>query len=273
MKASNLSLQKALQEFKRLIERAIQEGGEQGKNNLIRSQKPIKLLHESIKAELLRNGIPKELIKPALGESNGELALAGFLKRKNQDICVVPENREPHWEVLTNGLLIGQRDEFGKDYTERTLSINVRSQLSSLSKNFDTMYERIFAEALNLHLRCPRMCCGELYLIPVYEYDAAAAAQNDIRFVRRVHNVEKYILGFEALNSRAIPSGDEYKYEKVCLMLVDFSTEEPYIYTRTDDLKRDGLLPPSSPARIENLVFADFVAHLLRTYNERFAER
>jgi hypothetical protein len=266
----NLTLPKALTEFKRLIESAIQTNGEQGKNNLIRSQKPIKLLHDVVKAELLRHGIAAERIKPILGDSAGELALAGFLKRKDQDICVVPQGIDLLSEMLTNGLLIGQNDEFGKEYTERTLSINVRSQLSSLSKNFDTMYERTFAEALNLHLRCPRMCCGEIYLIPVYEYDAQAAAKHEIRFVRSVQNVEKYVLGFEALNNRSTTTGDEYKYEKVCLLLVDFTPKQPVLYTTTNDLKRDGLLPANSPARIENLVFTEFVPTLIRVYKERF---
>jgi hypothetical protein len=256
--------------FKNLIETAIRNEGEHGKNNLIRSQKPIKLLHDAVKQDLINHGIAKERIKPMFEESTGELAVAGFLKRKDQDICVVPQDIEPQAEVLTNGLLIGQRDNFGKEYTERILSINVRSQLSSLSKNFDTMYERTFAEALNLHLRCPKMCCGEVYLIPVFEYDAAAAARHEINFVRKVQNVEKYVLGFEALNNRTSSNSDEYKYERVCLLLVDFSKKQPIVYTSTDDLKRDGLLPPSSPAFIENLVFANFVPNLLGIYQERF---
>jgi hypothetical protein len=103
-----------------------------------------------VKAELQRNGIPQDRIKPALGESNGELAVAGFLKRKDQDICVVPHDIEQHSEVLTNGLLIGQQDEFGKKYTERIVSINVRSQLSSLSKNFD----RCMSAPLQRHSTC-----------------------------------------------------------------------------------------------------------------------
>jgi len=268
----NLTLPKALTEFKRLIESAIQTNGEQGKNNLIRSQKPIKLLHDVVKAELLRHGIAAERIKPILGDSAGELALAGFLKRKDQDICVVPEEKEPKAEILTNGLLVGQSDRFGKDYTESVLSINVRSQLSSLSKNFDTMYERTFAEALNLHLRCPRMCCGEIYLIPAKSYIVAAAKQKKIEFAKtKPKIIEKFILGFEALNNRtSLEPNEFFLYEKICLLLVDFSQEEPFIYTTTDELMRDGLLPANSPARIENLVFTEFVPTLLRVYKERF---
>ncbi|MCU0426394.1 MAG: hypothetical protein MUF71_12290 [Candidatus Kapabacteria bacterium] len=115
-------------------------------------------------------------------------------------------------------------------------------------------------------------------MIPVYEYDAAAAAHHEIQFVRSVQNVEKYVLGFKALNNRITTrnenyKGDEYKYEKVCLLLVDFSKKQPLVYTKTDDLKRDGLLPQSSPATIENLIFTNFVPHLLHTYTDRFDDR
>ena len=34
--------------------------------------------------------------------------------------------------------------------TEKILSINVRSQFSSVAKNVGTIYERVYAEALNL---------------------------------------------------------------------------------------------------------------------------
>lgn len=42
------------------------------------------------------------------------------------------------------------------------------------------MYERTFAESLNLHLRCPSMVLGEFYMIPVYSYDDALANQKEL---------------------------------------------------------------------------------------------
>jgi len=64
------------------------------------------------------------------------------------------------------GLLRETNDYYGKDYTEKIISINVRSQFSSLAKNFDTLYERTIAEAQNLHVRCSKMCLGEVYMMP-----------------------------------------------------------------------------------------------------------
>ena len=148
---SNLiTLQNALNEIKKSIEAAIKSNGTEGKNNLIRSQKPIKLLHEIVKSELLRNKVNPDLLNPPAGLSHGELSLAGYFKKKNRDICIVPNNVKPKKETLNfQGILYGQEDKYGFDFTEKTLSINVRSQLSSSSKNFDTLYERTFAEALN----------------------------------------------------------------------------------------------------------------------------
>lgn len=72
--------------------------------------------------------------------------MAGFLKKKSQDISIIPEGfRE---EEITDGVLIGKKDKIGKGILSKSISINIRSQLSSIGKNFDTLYERTFAEAL-----------------------------------------------------------------------------------------------------------------------------
>jgi len=130
-----MTLQNSLNEIKKSIESAIKINGTEGKNNLIRSQKPIKLLHEVVKSEFLRNKVNANLLNPPSGQSHGELSLAGFFKKKDQDICLIPNNVKPKKETLNfQGILYGKEDKFGSDFTERTLSINVRSQLSSSSK-------------------------------------------------------------------------------------------------------------------------------------------
>ena len=145
-----ITLDNALFNIKKSIEDAIIENGTVGKNNLIRTQKPIKLLHEVVKSELIKKNINPRRIRPLTENSAGELDLAGFFKKKNQDVCVIPDNIEMKPEKLDfEGILYGQNDIYGKEFTERTLSINARSQLSSSAKNFDTLYERTFAEALN----------------------------------------------------------------------------------------------------------------------------
>lgn len=272
---SNLiTLQSAVNKIKKSIEAAIKESGTEGKNNLIRSQRPIKLLHEVVKAELIRNKANPNLLNPPLGQSHGELSLAGFFKKKGQDICVVPNGVKPKKETLNfQGILYGQEDKYGFDLTENSLSINVRSQLSSSSKNFDTLYERTFAEALNLHLRCPKMVLGEFYMIAVNEYDSTAANNKQIKYknVKGVANhIEKYLLSFEAVNNRATTAGDHFKYERVCLLIVDFSQKIPKVYNTDAELKQDNLLPANSIATIQNLSFPNFIPDLLKIYSTRF---
>lgn len=272
--ANLITLQNALIEIKYLIENAIKQSGTEGKNNLIRSQKPIKFLHEVVKAELSRNKVKAKCLNPSVGKSNGELSLAGFFKKKDQDICAVPLKIKPQKEKLEfQGILNGQNDNYGSNFTEQTLSINVRSQLSSSAKNFDTLYERTFAEALNLHLRCPKMVLGEFYMIAVNEYDSVAANKKEIKYknVKGVaKHIEKYLLSFAAINNRKSMISDHFKYERVCLLIVDFSKNIPKIYNTDNELKKDNLLPGNSNATIQNLSFPSFVADLLSIYSTRF---
>ncbi len=269
-----IKLQDALKKIKESYETAIKTSGTEGTINLIRTQKPIKLLHDVVKSELIRNKIDPKLIVPGLGKNSGELSLAGLLKKKDQDICVIPKGLKPKEETLTfEGILMGEHDEFGKDFSEKTLSINVRSQLSSSAKNFDTLYERTFAEALNLHLRCPKMVLGEFYMIAVREYDSNEAKRKRVKYrdisgIKR--HIEKYLLSFGAINNRKTADSDHYKYERVCLLIVDFSSKKPKVYSSDSELEKDNLLPDDTKATIKNLNFETFIPDLLKIYSTRF---
>ena len=65
---------------------------------------------------------------------------------------------------------------------------------------------------------------------------------------------------------------NHYKYERVCLLIVDFSKTVPKLYSSDEQLKVDGLLPEGSKATIKNLNYETFVSDLLKVYNERFGE-
>ncbi|MGI8655679.1 MAG: restriction endonuclease [Pyrinomonadaceae bacterium] len=257
------TIQQAVSEIKTLLEQAITVNGEAGKLSVIRSQKPIKLIHDAVQSELVAN-------QAALTSIKAELTLYGLLKKKSQDIVVFPSNLSRQTEVISDGFLKGETDIYGRAFTERTLSINIRSQLSSLNKNFDTLYERTFAESLNFHLRCPNMCLGEVYMIPVYEYDVADAQRHIVSFSKSIGRIEKYLLAFNAINGRIAVNSDHHKYEQVCLLVVDFRQTPPKIYSSDVDLRTDGLLSQSSAASITNLTFQNFVPSLLQTYGSRF---
>ena len=271
-----LTIQEAVNQIKILIEDAIVKGGVQGKNNLIRTQIPICMLHDAAKAEFIRNGVNPDLVAPIYGEHVGEQKLAGFFKCKDQDICFMPNNYNKVEETLNfDGILKGKKDPFGHALTEHILSVNVRSQLSSTAKNFDTLYERTFAEALNLHLRCPKMVLGEFYMIPVYEYDGSLAKNHTVGFKKNKKiskHLEKYIYSFNAVNGRTTTKGEEYKYERVCLLIVDFSRKTPKIYNTNAELIADDLLPANTTASIDNMIFPTFAKELIKIYEQRFGK-
>lgn len=268
-----ITIQDAVNQIKALIEDAIITGGVEGKNNLIRTQIPICLLHDAAKASFINEGINPNLVAPAYGQHVGEQKLAGFFKCKDQDICFMPNNFKMQKEVLNfDGILKGKIDPFGKQLTEHILSVNVRSQLSSTAKNFDTLYERTFAEALNLHLRCPEMVLGEFYMIPVYEYDDVLAKNHKVGFKQNrsiSKHLEKYIYSFNAVNNRTT-KGEEYKYERVCLLIVDFNRQQPKIYNTNAELIADNLLPANTTASIDNMNFPTFAKGLIQIYEQRF---
>lgn len=276
-----MTLENTILQFKNMIEHAIvtasfdgkcYANGQKAKEALIRSQKLINLLHEQVKHSLLENNINISNIFPPIGNSSPELKLTGFFKQKNQDVCIVPNNLNKYEEYIHDGPLspIGICDIFGRGYTENILSINVRSQLSSLSKNTDTLFERTYAEAYNLHLRCPKMVLGEVYLIPVFEYDEEYMNKNQISFKPNRVNLEKYISFFSNINGRLSEYDSYHNYERCALIIVDFSKPLPIIYKNTQSLKNANLIDPNFNIELANISFDYFVRDLINVYDYRF---
>lgn len=268
-----MTIQQAIDSFKDLIEESIEVGGNQAKTAMIRSSRPILNLHEAVKHQLISNGVNLNLIFPPLGKRSPEVKLAGALKQKNQDICVKPNDIQPKEEILTEGLLKGVSDAYGEIFTKRTLSINVRSQISSISKNFDTLYERTISEAQNLHDRSPEIVLGELYMIAIPEYDDKEFKNNKIVFKKLGPKlVEKYIKSFQAITGRKSTNKYFYQYEATCLLIVDFSKSPSKIYNSTKELIEDGLLSDDTDIRYEGLEWKAFSKKLIDIYNTRFGD-
>jgi hypothetical protein len=141
--------------------------------------------------------------------------------------------------------------------------------MSSLAKNADTLFERTFAEALNLHMRYPDMVLGEVYLIPVYEYDDAAAIRHQVAFKPKPVNVEKYITFFDAINRRE-KLDENYKYERCALLVVDFRPEEPILYRNSSQLKAAGIISWDFPIEYASLSFDSFTGDILDIYAKRY---
>lgn len=274
-------LENTIIEMKTLLENSIttcivggvkKSNGLLAKESLIRSKTLINMLHEAVKHSLVSEGIYKENLVPPLHQTKPELKVSGFLKKKDQDVCVIPLNVPKVRTPITWGPLAyeGEIDPLGLEFTEKTLIINVRSQLSSLAKNADTLFERTFAETTNLHTIYPNAVLGEVYLIPVYEYHAEAAKSNSVEFVQKPTNLEKYISFFTSISNRRNPETDIYKYERCALIIVDFSSQTPKIYKNTAELKKDGLISQGFDLELEDISYHTFFENILSIYAERF---
>lgn len=278
-------LQSCVNNIKSMIEDAIRsatfegrryESGLKAKEALIRSQKLINLLHEEVKSSLVEANISPSRIRPPVGQQSPEMKIAGFLKQKDQDVCVMPVGISPQRCRIDWGPLRFESDafdEYGHDFSEHTLVINVRSQLSSVAKNTDTLFERTFAESVNLHKVYPKMVLGEVYMIPVYEYDDDAQKTNTVAFKDKHIDIEKYISFFTALNLRSNASDDISKYEKVALLIIDFSKHTPVVFNTTQELVDRHLVRPDFPLELHDLSFETFANTLVSKYEERFSSR
>lgn len=257
--------------FKNMIEDSIVTGGVKGKESMIRSSQLINLIHDAVKQELIQRNISRDQIYPHFGDTKPEIKLAGFLKQKNQDVCVVPRNINKAPLTINWGPMAFQKkgDPYGFDYSNNTLVINVRSQMSSLAKNSDTLFERTFAEALNLHMRYPKMVLGEVYLIPINEYDDEAVKRNRVAFKHHKTDVEKYISFFNSINGRQLGDPD-YMYERCTLLVVDFSKKKPVLFRNSDELKKAGLISRNFQIEYAKLGFDNFADDILSVYKERF---
>lgn len=107
--------------------------------------------------------------------------------------------------------------------------------MSSLAKNADTLFERTFAEALNLHMRYPNITLGEVYLIPVHEYDDELVKINKVD-LKQDKQISRSILVFNSINDRQV-DGDDYAYERCALLVVDFNKPQPYLFNNSEELK------------------------------------
>ncbi len=202
-----------LKEMKKEYEKAIRN---RTYTKLIRSRKLIEILHQYAKKEL-EERFPSSWISM-------DKRVYGYPKIKTQDILIQP-----------------LQDDKKSVSTGPIVSVNIRSQLSSIEKNYDTLFERLFAEALNLHNRFPYLVLGYLYLLPKIGYDDKAAKNGEVRFGER-YNMEKYILSLLSINDRRDPSDVPWKYERVALLIVDFEKDPPQVIDDVKTLASQGLI-------------------------------
>ncbi|PIC94832.1 restriction endonuclease [Sporosarcina sp. P26b] len=246
--------------------------GLEAKTSLIRSSTLINHLHEFVKYEFIKSKVDPSIIFPPLHQSKPELKITGLYKQKDQDVCVKPKNINPVRTLIDWGPMVnsGLYCDYGQKLTEEIISVNIRSQLSSLAKNTDTLFERTIAEAINLHDSYPRMVLGEVYMIPVYEYDDTTMVNNQVTFKRKQTDLEKYISFFYYISDRVDVDEDKHKYERCALVIIDYSKSPAKVYRNTAELIADGLVSSNFSHELELISTEKFVKDLLEIYDERF---
>lgn len=229
------ALEAALTEARSILSEAIttssyggkqKKNGQEAKNAAIQSSGPIQKIHavvaKSIYENLLKEGLDTQVFPP-IGSSAPELKVTGLLKAKKQDVSFTVDPHVP--EIIRTGVEAGEIDCVGFNATNRALVIGVRSQLSSLAKNFDTLVERSFAETLNLRLRCRGITLGEVYLIPLYEFKDSDLKNNVVGFKSKPVNLLRFVKIFNAITDPNYKHDDQglYKYNATMLIVADFS--------------------------------------------------
>ena len=277
----------ALSRFKNQYEHAIitatldgktYANGEEAKQATIRSQRLIMHVHEAAKISLSKqlqaSGREFE-VYPPIGNFRPELKITGFLKSKDQDLTFLFDRDVPREEIITTGMKAGQIDVVGRNISERALVIGLRSQLSSVNKNFDTLMERAFAETLNLRLRLPGLVMGEIYLLPSHEYMSSPMKENRVEFNDRPVNIEKFVQTFNMISGRTNIEDVEqaYKYERSALIVADFRYDPPYIFTSHAELVQHGLIPANSTANYDLISPFGFCEDILHIHANRHPRR
>lgn len=186
----------------------------------VRSQAWIGNAHEFVKRDLLtclreQSG----QIHPGVGMSphEGELAVQGAYKPKNVDVAWIPE-----------GL------DVGEEGYDRVLSLMVRSQWTSVTKNINSNLESFLGEAVNLHLRSPGMVLGQLMVIPVRDNhfvdDRPVVSASAVP-------VHRYVEALSMMGRRAEADGPVHEYEAVGLLVIDNTRSTPRPITSLQQLR------------------------------------
>jgi hypothetical protein len=160
-----------------------------------------------------------------------------------------------HSEKSVDVLVMGLQNDKRDIATGPLITISIKSQMSSINKNFQTVYDRIIGEVLNLHNRFPLLVANCLYLYPTHGYEKPSSTtpqgqkiKEDIR-KGQISNPKDYDIeniDFEKLSrkyalvaGRKDPSDFSDRHEHFALLVVDFDSDPPVIRS---DLVKDPIL-------------------------------
>jgi hypothetical protein len=186
-------------------------------NTAVRGQNFIKKIHEYCIQELIARGFSGDLTP------KGEIKVLTSHKFKDVDVAVVHPTSGP------------------------LLVIGVRSQMSSLGKNFLNYYEMEVGDVSAIHERYPLCVVGLLYVHPTESILPGAA--------RETFNFDRAEKMFKLISGRVKASDPHSHYEEIAYLRVNFHNEPP---------TSDDAFPTDKDLRID-----DFFDKLYQRYVER----
>lgn len=186
-------------------------------NTAVRGQNFIKKIHDYCIEELKARGFSGDL------EPAGEIKVLTSHKFKDVDVAVVHPTSGP------------------------LLVIGVRSQMSSLGKNFLNYYEMEVGDVSAIHERYPLCVVGLLYVHPTESILPGAAKEN--------FNFDRAEKMFKLISGREKASDPHSHYEEIAYLRVNFHEKSPSV---------DSKFPTDSDLRID-----EFFDKLYQRYVER----
>ena len=242
--------------------------GQKAKEALIRSQTLIHNVHEAVKQSIYQTLKTSTKfnwsVHPPINQSKPELKIYGKIKGKDQDIVFLRTPLAP--SKFDDGPNINQIDNVGIKATKKSIIVGIRSQMSSIAKNFDTLMERAFAETLNIRLRDPVITMGEVYVLPIEELNDKSMLHNKVKFSGERIKIDKFIRTFNSFTGRTDLKLEEgYKYDASALVLVDLQQTPPKIIFNKKDLKQYGF-DDEMCSMFENISAEGFDERLLKNY-------
>jgi hypothetical protein len=275
-------LQQALNRFKELVDGAITNGGYTNSNGdfvdrsrgrvydgntaltaMTRSEQHITPIHEVVKISISEQIRVPHLVYPEIGDVNAPIS-RNELKApmygggsKNQDVTVIFTEEERGEYNVEDSLYwnspFSERRELTAEQLEiarRCITIGVRSTIRSIGNNINTLSERNGAEPLlqRALIGMEESVKGEVFLVAAEEYDIESAEENQLSWTNH-GAVEAYILNLLSLTNRpTFRTGEDYDwhnhvmYERVALIVVDFSQEPPLFYRNLRQMFDDELV-------------------------------
>lgn len=164
---------------------------------------------------------------------------------------------------------------FGGRPNEQILPVAIKSCVMSLGNNVDNRVSPLVSEPANFHRLYPRGAFGYVQVIPVKQLNRPAALDNRVLW-ERVPALPREIRNFAISNGRPSTRQNYDLAERVGLLIVDPSGQEPRIFQRTEELVEEGYLSRKDvkdyKLNIEAMDISTFAQDLLDIHRHRFPD-